>query len=202
MKKVISFLLAAVMLLSLAACGGKEKTENNDAAIQVDEGLLTMEVTLAASFFEDRTDEDIIADSKEQGFLDCTINEDGSVTYTMTKLKHQEKLKEFRDGLAETVNSLLEGENKVASFLSIDYNDDFSKIDIYVDPATYTSWDNLYALAFYISGAYYQSFAGVESDKIDVVVNFIDNTTKEVLATASYQEFLSNAEAATAETTS
>ena len=52
--------------------------------------------------------------------------------------------------------------------------------------------DSLYALTFYITGAYYQAFAGVANDDIDVVVNFVDNATKDVLDTASYKDFISN----------
>ena len=93
---------------------------------------------------------------------------------------------------------MLEGEEAVASFVSIDYADDFSKFDIYVNDQ-YSAWDNFYALAFYISGAYYQSFAGVKADKIDVVVNFIDNETKENLNTASYRDWISNIESESGE---
>ncbi len=194
MKKIIAFLMAAIMLLSLTACNSKTEAGKNDGPLQVDEGLLTIDITIGASFFEDKTEEEIKADAKENDFLNCTINEDGSVTYKMTRIQHQAKLKEFKASLETTIAGLLEGDDKVASFISIDYNDDFSKIDIYVDPETYSSWDNLYALTFYISGAYYQSFAGVDGDKIDIVVNFIDNNTKEVLNSASYKEFQKNLE--------
>ena len=86
----------------------------------------------------------------------------------------------------------MEGEEEVASFVDIQYNDDFSKVDIFVDAKQYTMWDSLYALTFYITGAYYQAFSGVANDDIDVVVNFIDNATMEVLDTASYKDFVSN----------
>ena len=204
MKKIIAFFMAAIMLLSLTACNSKSEAGNNDGPVQIDEGLLTMEITINASFFEDQTEEEIKAAAKEEGFLDCTVNENGSVTYKMTRNQHKAKLKEFKETLEKNIAGILEGDDKVASFISIDYNDDFSKIDIFVDPEAYSSWDNLYVLSFFISGAYYQSFAGVDGDKIDIVVNFIDNNTKEVLDSASYKEFRENLEesqnSATAET--
>ena len=45
-----------------------------------------------------------------------------------------------------------------------------------------------------MTGAYYQSFAGVAPDKIDVVVHFIDGDTKEVLSTTSYRDYVNEME--------
>ena len=45
-----------------------------------------------------------------------------------------------------------------------------------------------------MTGAYYQSFAGVAPDKIDAVVHFIDGDTKEVLSTTSYRDYVNEME--------
>ena len=202
MKKLLSILLALSLMLSLTACGGgktqssgttsSEKGTESSGGVQVDAGLLNVDVTLAASFFDGQTEEDIKAEAKENGFSDCKINADGSVTYTMSKKKYSEELDEIKKGFEEMVAGYLEGEDKVASFVDIQYNDDFSKIDIFVDAQKYSMWDSLYAMVFYITGAYYQAFAGVANGDIDVVVNFIDNSTKSVLNTASYKDFIGN----------
>lgn len=204
MKKLLALLMVVVMLFSLVACGGTADTESkgdstqtgdnseNGGSIQVDEGLFTVDVTMPATFFDGMTEDEIKAAANENGYNSCTVNEDGSVTYTMTKAKHQELLDEFKASMDETIAGLLEGEDEVASFVSINYTDDFSQVDIYVDATAYTMWDSLYALTFYMTGAYYQSFAGVPADEIDVIVNFIDNDTEEVLNTASYKEYMSN----------
>ena len=96
MKKLVSLLLTLALMMSLVACGGgsetqtngnasAEKETENSAGVQVDEGLLNVDVTLAASFFEDQTEEEIKAEAKENGYSDCKINDDGSVTYTLSK---------------------------------------------------------------------------------------------------------------------
>lgn len=195
MKKFVTLLLATVMCFSLAACGGDGDENNNSgsAGVQVDEGIFNVDITMASTFFVDMTEDEIKAAAKEKGFDKCVVNADGTVTYTMTKSKHEEILNELKASLEETITSMLEGEEAVASFVSIDYADDFSKFDIYVNDQ-YSDWDNFYVLSFYISGAYYQSFAGVSTDNIDVVVNFIDNETKENLNTASYRDWMSNSE--------
>ncbi len=198
MKNLSALLLTAIILLSLTACGN---SANNDTAtsdnafetsatMEVDENLLTVDITLPASFFTDMTEEEIKEAAKEKDIKECVVNEDGTVVYTMAKKAHKELLSELKTECDKTITGLLEGENKVASFISIDYEDDFSEFDVYVDPATYSSFDGIYALGFYISGAYYQAFAGVDYEDIDVVVNFIDNETKDVVNTSSYKEYM------------
>lgn len=174
MKKIISLLLTLAMTLSLCACGGSSFKE----------------VTLPATFFEEKTEEAIKADAEEKGFTACTVNEDGSVTYKMSKAKHKELLDETKASVNETIDSLLNGEESVASFIRIDHADNFSRFDIFVDPKTYTPWDSLHALVFYVAGVYYQVFDGKDAASVDVLVSFIDNSTKEVISSSSYQELL------------
>lgn len=151
-------------------------------------------VTLPAALFDSMTEEDIKKTAEENGYSGCVVHEDGSVTYTMTKTKHKEMLEELKKSMDESIKNLTEGENAVASFMSIDYTDDYSEVNIQVNADEYTQWDNFYALAFYMTGAYYQSFAGVAPDKIDVVVHFIDGDTKEVLSTTSYRDYVNEME--------
>lgn len=218
MKRFISVLLALVMVLSLCSCGGSEapadtgnaeqstETPKQDASkevedaenstIEVDEGLLTVEVTLPATFFEEESEDDIKAAAKENGFSYCTVHEDGSVTYKMSKAKHKEMMNEMKASLDETIEELINGEEAVASFQKIEYADDFSRFDVYVDPETYTDWDSLYVLVFYMSGAYYQAFDGKDMNDVDVVVNFINNVTNETVNSGSFRDWADNAESA------
>ena len=196
MKKPSLLFLACILAVSLAACSSQTKSQDNEtensAGVQVDEGLLNVDVTLAASFFEDTTEEEIRETAKKNGYSDCKINDDGSVTYTMTKKKHAEMLDQLKASFDEMIAGCLEGKDKVDSFVDIQHNDNFSKIDIYVDAEQYTMWDNLYAIAFYVPGAYYQAFAEVAADDMDIVIRFIDHATGEVLSTASYRDFINN----------
>ncbi len=222
MKKILAVLLTLALLQPLAACsdatsnedvgntassgalssskaGGEEATtagaaKDTRSGVQVDKGLFTVDVTLPASFFSDMTEEEIKAGAEENGYSSYSVNDDGSVTYTTTKSQHADMLKEMKSGLDETIQDLIEGDEAVASFLSIDYTDDISEVKVYVDPETYSEFDSFSALTFYMTGAMYQSFEGVQPEEIDVVVYFIDNETKEVIDTASYKEFAKDTE--------
>lgn len=196
MKKIIAVLLAGIMLFSFAACKDEKTSEDTNttsseenAPIRTDENLLTVTVTLSSAIFKDETPEEIQANAKENGIQKCTINDDGSVTYTMSKAKHKEMLQDMKNSIDKTINELIQN---VASFVEIKPNDEHSQFDIYVNKAEYTVWDSMNAMAFYLVGVYYQCLLGTDINNIDVIVNFIDNETKDVIDTASYKAFAEN----------
>ena len=178
MKKWIALLLTAALCLSLCACGEE-----------------TVEVTMPAVLFSDQTAEEICADAEERGIESCTVNEDGSVTYQMSESKHEEMKAEMETAVRKSCAALLEGDDAVASFKRMEISEDLAAFDVYVDRAQYTVWDTFSSFVFYIGSAYYQIFAGVPQDEVDVVVQYIDEATGEVLDTGSYRQFLDNAAA-------
>ncbi len=114
----------------------------------------------------------------------------------MTKAKHQEMLNEYATSINEYIDGRLNGdeETKVEGFSNIESNDDYSQINIYVDKDTYTIWDMMYALSFYIQGGYYQMFSGVSPENVDVEVNFIDNVSGDIIDSGSYRAWVDNLE--------
>ena len=92
-KKIYAIFLATTLALSLVACGGKDdskkESETNNDKIEVDENLLTVELTIPADFVGETTQEELNQTAKEEGLKSITLNEDGSATYVMTKKKHK-----------------------------------------------------------------------------------------------------------------
>lgn len=178
-----------------ASAVASDETEENGGSISVDENLLTVEVTMPAAFFEGETPEEIQASAKESGFLSCTVNQDGSVTYKMTKGKRAEILRSFKGEIDSTIQEYIAGgENAPQSFRKITYNDKVTQFDIRVDRAVYdSSWtDAFYMMGFYILGGYYQIVDGVPADQVDVIVNIIDDATGEQIESGSYKNFINN----------
>ncbi|NLY37184.1 MAG: hypothetical protein GX046_08120 [Tissierellia bacterium] len=204
MKKFVSIILIVVLITSLTACGGNKEqnvnganstsVEEDSTTVKVDEGLLQTKVTLPATFFKETSEDQIKAGAEEAGYKSYKINPDGSVTYTMSKSKHKEILDEFSIGIQESIDDLLNEnkETKVESFSDIKYNDDYSEFNIYIDSETHNVFNNLYALAFYIQGAYYQIFKGISPEDVNVVVNFIDNVSGDVMDSGSYRDWIDN----------
>lgn len=210
MKKILALILALALCLSLCACGAdeapaasvQEKEESpapveqeeagdeSAGVVEVEEKLFDVVINIPASFFEEESAEEIMANAEEQGIKKCEIHDDGSVTYTMSKQRHGELMEEFYADAEESFASMLEGEGAVASFVDIQHNENLSEINVTVNDQ-YTVWDMFNGFAFYILGAYYQIFDGADPDTVDVVVNFIDESGA-VKDSMSYREFMDN----------
>jgi len=145
---------------------------------------------MPASLFEGSTEDEVKAIAVEGGFTGYTMNADGSVTYTMTKAKHEATLAELRDSMEEAIDGMLTGSEAIASFRSIKHSEDFSRFDVYIDMETFNVYDGMNIIAFYIYGAYYQAFEGKAEEDIDVLVSFINNATGETLDSTSYRELM------------
>lgn len=187
MKKIFALLLIFLTVFSFTACGGSSDGDGTEGVLHTEEGVSYVEVTLDGSFFDGMTAEDIFSDADEQGYAGCRINDDDSVTYTMTEEKRQDVLDHYKAGADEVIGQLFEGEGKVETFIAIDYKVDYSEINIFVDASNYSDEDAEEVRDFYEYGVYYQAFSGIDWDEIDVVVNFIDDSNGDVLNTVSYK---------------
>ncbi|MGN7387843.1 hypothetical protein [Sporosarcina sp. SAFN-015] len=199
-KKLLAFLLLS--LLILAACSSKDeanekennnkqenqKTEETSGAVAVDKGLLNVEVTIPASFMEGEDIDTVVAEAKEDGIKDVKKNDDGSVTYKMTKAKHKEMMEEMKANVTEYVDELINDED-FASIKDIDHNKDFSKFTLEVDKEAFeNSFDGFAALGLAMSGMFYQLFEGVDEGKLNVSIDTVDQSTGEVFGTVDYPE--------------
>ena len=147
MRKKIALLLAAIMLLSLAACGGKpsESNENSLAVCLASEPdtidrALTFAVdgaTMLAHLFSGLAkwsqDKDgnlqIVADAATE-LAEGVINDDGTVTYTYTL---RDNLK-WSDGKPVTAGDFVFAWNRAASFeLAADYGYMFENVKGYAE---------------------------------------------------------------------
>ena len=199
MKNMLALILAAAMVLSLTACGGSTQEGTAEASptpsaadsIQVDEGLFNVKITLPKSMVEDSTEEELLGDAAEEG-ITCTVNDDGSATYTMSKSQQKELLDNLKSSVDSSIDELLNGENAAESFQKIEYANDLSSFDVYVDRSLYEQSfaDQFSVLGLFLLGAYYQIFDGVAVDDLDVVVNILDAETGETIDTTSYQDML------------
>ena len=68
MKKTLVILLALITAVLFIACTDKKGNEKSGESINVDEGLLFVDVTIPAAFFEDTTEAEIKEEAKEEGF--------------------------------------------------------------------------------------------------------------------------------------
>ena len=207
-KKLLSIILCAVLVLSIAGCGqgvsnttdgsadtsgaASQEVSTNEteadttasAQVEVDENLLTVELTLPASYFGDQDmsvfDTDTYAE--ENGFISASVNEDGSLSILMTKGKQKELLNE----MAAAINSMIEGyttSEDTAYIKEITYNEDYTSFTLKVDPEGYANDYGVTSVSLTLSAAFYHMYAGIDAG-VEVIV--IDANTGETISTSEY----------------
>lgn len=199
MKKLITLFMIFTLSTQLIGCNNSKKTEdssvnptsetetNTDSSVEVDKGLLDVTITLPASMFENEEDStfDPIAYNKEHGFKETIVNEDGSVSVTMSKNKHKEVLSEMTQTIESSFQELIDGED-TPYIKGIEATEGYKKFTVSVDKDGYENaiFDlTPFTLATY--AALYQQFEGTTLYS-EIVIQ--DSLTNEVISTIVYPD--------------
>ncbi|GAA0492741.1 hypothetical protein GCM10008986_18900 [Salinibacillus aidingensis] len=213
MKKT-SYVLLIVLLTFLTACSSNDEADNNgenktqteesantdeqkstneEGKVDVDKNLLSVEVTLPASMFENQDPEEVIASAEEDG-IKVTENDDGSYTYKMSKAKHKEMMAEMGTEVKNTVDEMVSS-GDYTSIKDITYNNDFSEFTMVVEREAYeNSMDAFAAMGLGMSGMMYQLFDGADPDEYSVAISLKDEASGEVFNQVKYPEALEETE--------
>lgn len=202
MKKFGFLLFLAITVLALATCGAdkeasktssdkKESEETEDFA--VDKGLLNVEITMPASFVEGEDIDNTIKEAEAEG-IEVTKNEDGSLTYKMSKSEHKKMMKDIKTNAEKSLDEI-KTDGTFPSVKDITYNNSFSKFTLTVDKAAYeNSMDSWSIIGIGITGMMYNLFNGEDMDKMKVNIDVKDEATGEVFDTTVYPDDLEEAE--------
>lgn len=208
MKKVIGW--SALIIAVLTACGTEEPESvevphdieedveevsaeaevEEGQAIEVDKGLLSVEITIPPTMINEENVEETIAKAKEDGVSEVSQNEDGSLTYKLTKSAHAEMLAGMKAELQATLEELKNSED-FPTIREVIPNNSFSEYTVKVDQEAYQkSFDGFALLGLAFAGLYYQLFSGDDPDKFQVTVNLENVETGEVFNTIVYPDAL------------
>ncbi|MDK8642101.1 hypothetical protein [Niallia taxi] len=204
MKKWSYSLLLAMAMLALAACGAEkeaskpsndEKETEESEEFAVDKGLLNVEITMPASFVEGQDMESTIKEAEAEG-IEVTKNEDGSLTYKMSKSEHKQMMKDLKKNAEDSLEEI-KSDGTFPSVKDIDHNKSFSKFTMTVDKAAYeNSMDAWSVIGIGITGMMYNLFNGEDMDKMKITIDIKDEATGEVFDTTVYPDALEDADSA------
>ena len=191
MKK-LGIIFLPFMLLILAACSSDEG-KGEEGQVNVDKGLINVEVTLTATFFEGEDLDSVIAEAKKDGVSKVTKNDDGSLTYKMPKSKHKEMMKDLAKSTDETMEEMKNDED-FPSIKEISRTKSLSEFTLEVDKGKFEdSFDGFAALGLGITGMYYQAFSGKDVDDYNVTIFIKDAETQKVFDEFVYPDDLEEA---------
>ena len=175
MKKIISLLLAVLMMLSLAACGAGSDDKIENAAwdeleklgkIEVEDGKSFVSITIPADFVSDDITQESLDKDLGKEYISATVNPDGSVTYKMTKKQHQAMLESVRKSFDTALQELVDSPD--FAFAKVDYNEDFTVFDVHLSTDELGMAESFMVLGFYVFGGAYGFFLGHENQNITV----------------------------------
>lgn len=146
-----------------------EQALSDIGSIDVDKGLFDVTITFPADFATDITQEEIdqqVADGKVHS---GQINEDGSVTYVMSKDQH----KAIVDAISESIQSTLDGmvgTEDYPNFTAIDHNEDYTSFTVKTTtkPGETAISDSMSVLIFATCGQTYGIVSGDIPENIHV----------------------------------
>lgn len=209
MKKLFILPLTLLLGLLLVACSQDKESDSGkktvnadktaeetskDESLKVDKGLLNVEVTIPASFYEGQDIDKAITEAKEEGIKDAVKNDDGSVTYKMSKSVHKKMMKELKESVLKTVEELKTSDD-FTSIKDVTYNKSFTEFTLTVNKGEFeNSFDSMASMGLAIVGMYYQLFGGMDPEKFKVTVIFKDESNGEVINTVVYPDDLNNEE--------
>ena len=202
MKKLIVLLLAAVLVLSLAACGEEPATEPSDSTpstgtpaepstkpTKATEPPATEQeeiigINLPASVFAgvDMSTFDADAYATENGYLGAKVNEDGSVSVNMTESRYAQMLDDASAAMEEALKPL---KDTAPYIQKITFCEDFSLINVLVDRAGYESTVDFTPLFIGMTVTPVQQSLGIP---VHVQINIVDASSGETLSSTVYPE--------------
>lgn len=205
MRKILIVLMVSLGLIVATACSsndntnkqnneGNEQAETNEQGLEVEKGLLNVEVTVPSFLFEDDNPDDIIAATEAEGKKEATLNDDGSITYKMTKSDYKKLMKEMREDTIEYVNDIKNDEEFV-SIEDITYNKSFTEFTVVVDKDSFeNSFDGFAVFGLGMRGIVHQVYDGKDVDNTKVTINVTDSSSKEVINTIVFPDDLQDEE--------
>lgn len=178
MKKLITLGLAVLVASSLilSGCSKKEPNQNitnseevdlieedeESEGIAVDKNILTIDITFPEEIVGDTSN----FNEKEylgqnEGMKSAKVNEDGSLTLTMTKKKHNELLEEMKLNMDDTFKELIEGED-TPYIKNIEHTEYYREVRVMVDKGAYEESFDFTPYVIGVSAGMYQLYAGEE----------------------------------------
>ena len=181
MKKLLISVLAILLSLSLISCSTKKS--GNDK-VKIDEKTNTVTVIISSKFFDlmnsnsfssTQTPEQYCLTMEKEGSVSkAVVNEDGSVTLTMSKENYDKLLSTMKTSLDQTIAGYTNG-TTFPSIKEITYTDDLSEIKLTVDYEAFTNSMGSFAiLGLGLQGYLYRIFTGQSET---VTITYIDETT-------------------------
>ena len=167
MKRILAFCLAILCFVCITSCAGNN-AKANFAKVTLPWYVVSLSDINTESF-------DIENYIQQTGYVNAQLNEDLSLTITMTQEQYQEELNNMRTQVEDACDQLT-SENECV--IDITKSEDYSEITIFVDGEAYEYAWFIPQFAIGIPVIIYQAVLGIE---IYTEISVIDIASNDVL---------------------
>lgn len=183
---------ACALALCLTACGGgaassaavvsdaAASTSASEDGLNVEKNIFSVTLTYPASMVDEGTTQDSLNNeiSGIDGIKSATLNEDGSVTYIMTKAYHKQIMDDMAQTIDESMAEMVSSED-YPNFTKVEANEDYTVFTVTTKSKALSLDESLSLLQFYTEGAFYNVVSGNDADSINV--DFVNADTGEII---------------------
>ena len=182
--KFYKVFICIMMLIAFTGCSDSKSTtsepsptEETGSQVEVDKGLLNVEITIGADVLEtfDETAEEFKAsleENEEVDFKDVTINEDGSVTFKMSKSDHNKMMDEMLKSIDSSIAEITQNKEDYPNVIDITHDKDLLNWKIKMSSTEKTISESFLCFGLAIQSVFYHGFNG--DKQADVVVDYVD----------------------------
>ena len=182
--KIYKVFICIMMLIAFTGCSDSKSTtsepsptEESGSQVEVDKGLLNVEITIGADMLEtfDETAEEFKAsleENEEVDFKDVTINEDGSVTFKMSKSDHNKMMDEMLKSIDSSIAEITQNKEDYPNVIDITHDKDLLNWKIKMSSTEQNISESFLCFGLAIQSIFYHGFNG--DKQADVVVDYVD----------------------------
>jgi len=203
-KLITSVTIIFILMLLVASCGSKEvesvvqestkETVEEESVesevlgfdeldgmgdVGVDKGLFNVVITIPADFVgEEINQEELDQEAMEKGYKSIILNDDGSASYTMTKMQHNEMMDEMKTSLDASLQEMIDSEDH-PNILSIESSNNYTEFLIVTKNEEPDMSESLQVFALYMYAGIYNIFNGTEVNNINI--KFVNDISGEII---------------------
>ncbi len=133
--------------------------------VELDENRIAL--TIPGIFATDATQNKLDKTAKELGYEAMTLDEEGNITYTITKEQHKEMMSNLRNGLEETFKDMV-GKGSFKKITNIEANEDLTYIKVTLSSKDTDTNTSLSLVQFKTYSSMYYAFNGTPDLKLTV----------------------------------
>lgn len=135
--------------------------------IEVENGILSVKMTIPSEYVGEGITQEELDSNKDANYISAKLNDDGSVTYKMTRKQYDQTMQVVKDSIDQAIQEMINGTDY--DFKDVKIGKDYSEFNVYMSDENVGLYDLMSVYAFYAYGGMYNVYSGMKGR--DIIVN-------------------------------